>query len=969
MATSYVTPAVPVPVAAPSNLSVEPQQQQQQAPQTHSALDETTATTTTSSTGPSTSSSPSPSDNYFFSRLKSQVEFYFSPQNLSRDTYLRGLMAHYGGNNAHTLPIVPLSVIASFPKVRELCATKTGAAVIPPDPFLLMKAMEGSNVAKVSPDGYWISAVLPLPPLDPSAARKGHLMQQQQGVTVGQAGVGVPIPVPVGVTVQQQPVNVGVGAGVGINQMPAPLSVRQVSVGSGSNVIPTVRTASPLSNASSSEMRPNANATINNMNMNMNTMNMNMNMNTMNMNMNTSRTTLVVSDIPTDFATEVIMSAFTTENVVPKSARPGDPKEMAWYVTFASEQDAHVAIAAAASKTINGLPIHAKIVSVVESSGSINSLTGAHNSSSNNSSSNTNNNSSSSSKPSPTTTALPQEGFGEADASTGKQTTTTSPNRQIANGPAQIQQQPPGQGTGPGPGPNPYMGPPPAAPAYQYTHTHTPYTTLPPGMQPYPHPSAGARYTSHAAPAHHMQHPPPAPMPYPHNFYAHAATAAHPYQHQQYVRPPFYAPNQPAHVLFRHATDPGLRHNAKNKGGGGGERGINMNNNNGDGGGGGNNMKKKGGKNKKGHGQQQYQNSQYQQMFSQQHSSASQQYIDHSHGGAGLGMMHMAGQRSGRGSRESLDSAGGTGGGTNMNDFNRKGTGKSRHDGGGGQGGSSSRRKSSSPMMDDNVDPRSSNNKNKKKKSKRRENGADWDRRRDQHQQHHSNNNNNKTEIFDENMFPALSPSKSKQKSSGDVGGSAGIAAPSNNGFSGYADALRQKKNSKPNQEDTGSNTGKDIQSNSATVALEESVSTMKISDQGNDVSAKGGASDEPSTVTINSVAVAESVITSSKLPVQEAYDKQPKAAAEPIGTSPEAKDSKNIVSNNEPTPKEASEIDVKPVKMTEATSVTKENTKPVEKENDVAKATAEPETELNSAPTGAWGAKRSFIDVVKRQS
>ena len=316
-----------------------------------------------------------PSDAYFFSRLKSQIEFYFSPQNLARDTYLRGLMAVYGGPNA--LPIVPLSVIASFPKVRDLCAFKTGAAVIPPDPLLLVRAMEGSAVVNISPDAYWISPLLPLPLLDPSAVRKMQQQQQQQqqvggvgqvgqvgGVTVqnvpvgnvGQVGTvggmnvnmnvnvnmqhGMTVPVPVPVQGQPQ-MNVGVG------HIPAPISLRQVSAGSGSisNVISTVRTASPLSIASSNDIRsnvnviPNANITNTNMNTNMNA-NMNMNVNTQ----NTSRTTLIVRDIPTDIATEVVMSAFTTETVVPKSATPCDATEKAWYVTFASEQDAQAAV-------------------------------------------------------------------------------------------------------------------------------------------------------------------------------------------------------------------------------------------------------------------------------------------------------------------------------------------------------------------------------------------------------------------------------------------------------------------------------------------------------------------------------------------------------------------------------------------------------------------------------------------------
>lgn len=90
-------------------------------------------------------------------RLRAQIEFYFSPQNLSRDTYLRNVLAAYGG-------LVPLSVIASFPKVRNLCGAPEAGA----DPRLLMMVMEGSQVASVSPDALWITPLLPIPPLDPT---------------------------------------------------------------------------------------------------------------------------------------------------------------------------------------------------------------------------------------------------------------------------------------------------------------------------------------------------------------------------------------------------------------------------------------------------------------------------------------------------------------------------------------------------------------------------------------------------------------------------------------------------------------------------------------------------------------------------------------------------------------------------------------------------------------------------------
>lgn len=97
-------------------------------------------------------------------RLRTQIEFYFSPQNLARDTYLRNMLATYGG------AAVPLAAIANFPKVRNLCASELGIvnSNAPADPHLLMNVLGGSNIVSVTPDATWISPLLPIPPLDPS---------------------------------------------------------------------------------------------------------------------------------------------------------------------------------------------------------------------------------------------------------------------------------------------------------------------------------------------------------------------------------------------------------------------------------------------------------------------------------------------------------------------------------------------------------------------------------------------------------------------------------------------------------------------------------------------------------------------------------------------------------------------------------------------------------------------------------
>lgn len=89
-------------------------------------------------------------------RLRTQIEFYFSPQNMARDTYLRSLLSY---SHHHPNGVVPLSIIATFPKVRKLCCKSSygpGSAPPPADPMLLKKALEGSLVVALSPDGAWI---------------------------------------------------------------------------------------------------------------------------------------------------------------------------------------------------------------------------------------------------------------------------------------------------------------------------------------------------------------------------------------------------------------------------------------------------------------------------------------------------------------------------------------------------------------------------------------------------------------------------------------------------------------------------------------------------------------------------------------------------------------------------------------------------------------------------------------------
>lgn len=92
------------------------------------------------------------------SPLRSQIEFYFSPQNLAKDAFLQSQLKasdHIGA--------VPMHIICNFPKVRQIYAFLNNIGHLPlhmlpmADPRLVRMALQGSSVVTVSQDGAWIS--------------------------------------------------------------------------------------------------------------------------------------------------------------------------------------------------------------------------------------------------------------------------------------------------------------------------------------------------------------------------------------------------------------------------------------------------------------------------------------------------------------------------------------------------------------------------------------------------------------------------------------------------------------------------------------------------------------------------------------------------------------------------------------------------------------------------------------------
>jgi len=120
----------------------------------------------------SSSHSQAETDAVLLARLRAQIEFYFSPQNLSKDTYLRSLLVAVDDDGVNGKVHMP--IIAAFPKVRELCANHgrdplaprdAADARLPAQSALLQKALDGSQVVEISEDLNWIRPIHQLPPL------------------------------------------------------------------------------------------------------------------------------------------------------------------------------------------------------------------------------------------------------------------------------------------------------------------------------------------------------------------------------------------------------------------------------------------------------------------------------------------------------------------------------------------------------------------------------------------------------------------------------------------------------------------------------------------------------------------------------------------------------------------------------------------------------------------------------------
>jgi hypothetical protein len=237
--------------------------------------------------------------------LRTQVDFYFSPERLEIDHYLQCQL-----NEPNHFGAVSIDVICNFPKIRELHAFgKIGplpAVIAPPaDPELLRLALEGSSVVSVSHDGLWI-----LPKIKPTSnvspiVDELELLSPSVYSSLDAAG-----------------------SGKDMTGTPDTVSTR-------SSATPSSSPCSSHSHISTTPLR--SSRTIK------------------------ERTTVIARDVPKEATAEQVLAAFATEQVNPKTARLDLGNT--WFVEFATEEQAVEALSSAPNRTIAGARVRGGIKS------------------------------------------------------------------------------------------------------------------------------------------------------------------------------------------------------------------------------------------------------------------------------------------------------------------------------------------------------------------------------------------------------------------------------------------------------------------------------------------------------------------------------------------------------------------------------------------------------------------------------
>lgn len=268
-----------------------------------------------------------------FHRLRTQVEFYFSPNNLSRDTYLRSMLTNTDTpEEVSPRPMqlmTPTANILNFPKVKNIMS---GAENMPESLHMVLKiALEGSAVVAMSTDGQWIGpASQNLPPMGMAMPQynpqQGQMVPNMPGMNqmfpqhmyppgpmMTQPGMMM-IPVPPGQEMSPHP-------GMPVATMPYNTNIPNEIES------PTVSIENEIQQG-------------------------------MQLQQIDLSSTVALLELPSDINPLEILTTFTTDTLRPKGASLQE-SESIWIVVFGSEDDANSAIEIAKTKTLRGQPIKA----------------------------------------------------------------------------------------------------------------------------------------------------------------------------------------------------------------------------------------------------------------------------------------------------------------------------------------------------------------------------------------------------------------------------------------------------------------------------------------------------------------------------------------------------------------------------------------------------------------------------------
>lgn len=915
-ASAVTTSIQPVPVPPPPY----PQQLQQQ-PLPATAMNAANVNPNHTNTSPGGGPTASPKiDAHLLSRLRAQIEFYFSPQNLSRDNYLRSVLYHYGGAAA------PLSVIASFPKVRELVSTTLGAPNAPADPSLLMRALEGSGIVAVTPDALWISPLLPMPPMEPHSTINNTRQFIPQNnptmirtVSVSSDAIN---------TAQHPPATVANG-------------IRSASPMSQHSQPSLTDSQQPPGTPNSGDDQQNTTTTVT----------------------KSERSTVILRDIPSDWPEDKIIAAFTMDTVTPKSARPD--LRNTWYISFENETDALNAVSATRDKTIDGLPIRARIKSVAAAI---------------NTPPNTKKSNNVQPSPSDTKASTPQQQ--EANTNLPDNHTqmpiVVSPTSQQGRPPAQI---PTAQYH--------HVGPP------TITHIATPHgaINIPPGA------TAGAPAATYAAYPYNYRHytpvvvPPPPPPQYPNaTTYQHIpANVQHSnpgtqqpiqYTHQVYPAGYPFVPVQGIQGMNRFYGVSGPYRAESGGRAGGAAVGVATTTV------GSNVVMAENGYGRQTSGGQVGKNRQHQQQMDNSKQArkgklkkgfGSNQQLYDANGNATLQRWkgNPGGSSATNGNRSIENDSGGSIVAQGKGDGKTYINNRNKFD-------NSSRHRSQSELsemsgMDSNTGDSKSQFLKKKKKNKKRDPGYNDAYRVSDKKDASSSSKPNYS--FDASSFPALSSAKGKDKDESDDTKSIPQA---NTSFSGYADALRQPNKPKPTSTGTKQPENSSVSiiptslSSNELKEIDQVVASLKISndiDSGNSVSEKSetdvvGPSNGASTTTSQTAESTPEIKTAKASDIENDVESEESINNIPnnLDNGPPmiTKDTDEKVTTTPMSDGSSSpgELDKVPLLSQKSVPVTPPTEATEVSEDEATPTTTEP----TDMPQSTWGNKRSFIDVVLKQ-